>query len=157
MPSYKGHIIGGLAVYLLIMMSVVVYKFLPIQSVPQLAKWLVCTLVGALFPDLDIKSIGQKWFYRFIALISLLLLAYEQQHVFTMVSLCGLIPLLVSHRGMLHRWWFIGMVAMFYVFTMTYFVPNYYHAAVLDASFFSAGAASHLWLDGGWRLLFRIR
>lgn len=157
MPSYKGHIIGGLLTYCLVIAAAVVYKLFAIRSIPQLIEWLLCTLAGALFPDLDTKSMGQKWFYRGLACISILLIAYEKHQAFTVVSLCGLVPLLVNHRGLLHRWWFIVGVAALYVFTITRFVPSYYNAAFFNACFFIVGAASHLWLDGGIRLLSRVR
>jgi LexA-binding, inner membrane-associated putative hydrolase len=157
MSSYKGHLLGGCAVYLCIIMSAALCSVIETESLFRWMRWLCCTLIGALFPDLDTKSIGQKWFYRALLVASIMLIVYDQQKIFTIVSLGSLIPLLVNHRGLLHRWWFILGVAGVYVVAVTSLAPVQSDIALYDACFFLAGAASHLWLDGGFRLLLRVR
>jgi hypothetical protein len=156
MSSYKGHLFGGVFIYMMIVVGAAFYTMMSKVSFAQLIEWLLCTLAGALFPDLDIKSIGQKWFYRALACASIVLLIYEKQQAFTIVSLCGLVPLLVNHRGILHRSWFILSVASIYMIVIAHVAPSYIEAAFVDACFFVLGAFSHLWLDGGWRLLIKI-
>lgn len=156
MSSYKGHLLGGLFIYMLIVVAAACYAMMSTVSFAQLIEWLLCTLAGALFPDLDIKSIGQKWFYRALACMSIIFLISEKQQLFTIVSLCGLVPLLVNHRGMLHRSWFIIGIACLYMIVIANVAPSYIEAAFADACFFVLGALSHLWLDGGWRLIIRI-
>ena len=59
MPNYKGHIVGGTVTYLVVL-QVIKHAQPNIHVVLQ---GLVFCLLGSLFPDIDVKSKGQKIFY----------------------------------------------------------------------------------------------
>ena len=66
MSNYRGHLIGACIVY-----SVIIFVLsFHTKSFITLTEWLLCTLLGSLFPDIDTKSKGQKLFYRFTFLIA---------------------------------------------------------------------------------------
>jgi uncharacterized metal-binding protein len=147
MPGYKGHLIGGLAAFALLL------YFLQNQcATTSIAmQWLGCTLAGALFPDIDVKSKGQKYFY-WIVLSALIFLFATQQ--LEMLAACGIIsvtPMLCKHRGIFHEMWFVialpcvvwGCASMAY--------PQYTESFFFFALFFVVGALSHLYLDRGIR------
>jgi len=67
MPGYKGHLVGGTVAYGLLffgLVGVVVKQ----PSMLTAGEWLLFALAGSLFPDIDIKSKGQKYFYYVIFL-----------------------------------------------------------------------------------------
>lgn len=154
MPGYKTHLMGGIAAYFILALFIVVYLVNP--STPTLIEWFICALAGSLFPDIDIKSKGQKYFYWAILLGFAVLMYLNKFKLVAQLSLIACVPMLVNHRGMFHRLWFvIGVPFIAAVVLGTYF-PLYSHKALLDAAFFSAGAISHLWLDLGFRRMLRL-
>ncbi|MGC2310143.1 MAG: hypothetical protein WA432_00805 [Candidatus Babeliaceae bacterium] len=74
MPSYKGHLLGGLVVY-----SIALLFMATTLSWLTKGEWLLCTLFGALFPDIDIKSKGQKLFYALLLVIGSFFIKSDQK------------------------------------------------------------------------------
>ncbi len=67
MSGYRGHLVGGLVTF------VALRNFLiPLtgHTIPQEFVCLILTLLGALFPDVDIKSKGQQVFYSLALVIA---------------------------------------------------------------------------------------
>ena len=63
MPGYKGHIVGAALAFAGTLL--VVSKTYPPTPLTAL-QWFLLTILGALFPDVDIKSKGQGIFYRVV-------------------------------------------------------------------------------------------
>jgi hypothetical protein len=144
MPGYQGHIVGGAATFCGV--ALLVSKTYPPTPITAL-QWFLLTIVGALFPDVDIKSKGQGIFYRIIVLCLILLYLQKNWHLFAATSFLAMIPLLVRHRGLFHELWFVVVVP----FALAYFTMQSFPACktmlLLDAVFFAAGAVSHIILD----------
>ena len=77
MPGYRAHLVGGMAAYGITLYLLRSYC----GSVFVGAEWMLFALAGALFPDIDTKSMGQKFLYQ-ILLIILIILAIQQQEAF---------------------------------------------------------------------------
>lgn len=151
MSSYKGHLIGGCIAYGLLML--VLYRYNP--SYTKSVEWLFCCLAGSLFPDIDIKSKGQKYFYRFVLLLFCLLLFYKKHELFVCCSVIALIPMLVRHRGLFHELWFVVIApCALFVIVMNMW-PTLSYQFFFHVLFFIAGAISHLWLDRGFFRMIR--
>jgi len=144
MPGYRGHIVGGAATFCVA--ALVISKMYPPTLITAL-QWFLLTIVGSLFPDVDIKSKGQGIFYRFILLCLVLLYFQKKWDLFAATSFVAMIPLLVRHRGLFHNIWFVICVP----FTAAYFIaqsfPHHSTMLMLDALFFASGAISHIILD----------
>lgn len=151
MPGYKGHLVGGCVVYGALIS--VMYTRCPSQVVAL--GWLVCALAGSLFPDIDVKSKGQNYFYWLVLCIAIFFLFKRQLQSLAVLSIVSIIPMLVRHRGIFHRWWFIVVVAMGAGGLVCLYVPIYSRDVFLNVLFFIAGAFSHLWLDVGLRRMFK--
>jgi len=104
--NFKGHLTGGI-----ITSSVVTYgcyHFKPFFeenniTQPQLPIILGVCLFFSLFPDLDISSTPQKWFYRIIfCVIFYLYFVLNRIHDAVFLSLISFTPLLHKHRGWTH-------------------------------------------------------
>ena len=154
MPSYKGHLAGGIFAYL-----IALYCIITVQA-PSFAtglEWLLFTLAGSLFPDVDIKSKGQKLFYWVMLLLMLVLLINNQTQTMIIVAVLGIIPLLVAHRGIFHRLWFVIAVPLIVSWILCQYLPNCENTIIYDCLFFIVGAISHLWLDLGFARMMRWR
>lgn len=151
MPNYKKHLIGGLGAYTLLLIAVQHIKSI---SFFCSGEWLLCALAGSLFPDIDIKSKGQQFFYCLLLFIMLVLIIYHQFSLLAMCSVISIFPILVRHRGIFHRLWFVILFPLVVWYSITIFVPTISGILLFDTLFFIAGAVSHLWLDFGfWRML----
>jgi membrane-bound metal-dependent hydrolase YbcI (DUF457 family) len=114
-------------------------------------------LAGSLFPDIDVKSKGQKYFY-YVAFICLFVLAYQQHsQMFTCFSFLMITPMLVKHRGIFHSPRFVIALPLLVWVVVATLLPQRSSQLFVDTLFFIVGALSHLWLDFGtrqflWRL-----
>ncbi len=144
MPGYKAHIVGGVVTFAAV--SFVLNNYL--QPVPAVAfQWLGATILGALFPDVDIKSKGQGIFYKGMLVCLVLLLWKRQAYLFVIMSFLALVPVLVRHRGLFHQVWFVILMPLGIAFLVGQSFPIQSVVLLQAACFFSAGALSHIILD----------
>jgi len=155
MPGYKGHLLGGSAAFGLIYLAVSTAQ--PVGDPVQGAIWYVCTLAGALFPDIDTKSKGQKYFYWIVLGLMLYFFYKGQLLMLSYLALASITPMLVKHRGIFHNMWFIVGIIIGMHFLATKYAPTYAASVALYLIFFAAGALSHLYLDLGFRRMVRLR
>lgn len=146
MPGYKGHLVGGTVAYGLFLVGVI---GMAKPSLLMAGEWLLFALAGALFPDVDIKSKGQKYFY-FIVL--LFFIAFAAQQRFEMLACCSfvvMVPMLVRHRGIFHNPLFVTIVPLCAWGIVSSLKPAISQRFFVDVLFFIVGALSHIWLDLG--------
>jgi Predicted membrane-bound metal-dependent hydrolase (DUF457). len=144
------HIVGGVAVWL-----VAAYCLRPyIYSFQVLSVFLLCAIAGSLFPDIDVKSKGQKFFYSIMAPGYIFLFAQGQYALCFVVGLCALMPILSTHRGLFHRWWFLISFASLWGLAIVRMFPQYIELTSMATVFFILGSLSHLWLDFGLSKMF---
>ena len=148
MPCYDKHLLGGLA------------TFIPLAFIigtkdttnATYIQWLFFSLFGSLFPDIDIKSHIQKWFYT-MAFITLCFLYLSGKKISPAWALLA-IPLIVRHRGLFHSPRFLLFLAISLAALFQFNgLQNYQDFRIL-ALFFLAGTYSHLILDLGLRKFF---
>jgi membrane-bound metal-dependent hydrolase YbcI (DUF457 family) len=143
MPGYRGHLIGGGITYLALMYFLKAYN----PDASTMFQGILFCLAGALFPDIDIKSMGQKYFYLAMIAGLFLCLLYEKYPWFIGLAFLSMIPLLVRHRGIFHSLFFICCVSCVSVVCILFYKTEYSTLAVSNALFFTAGAWSHILLD----------
>jgi LexA-binding, inner membrane-associated putative hydrolase len=152
MPGYKGHLSGGLVLFVSCLLLVKQY-YCP--SLCTIIEWLSCTLLGSVFPDIDVKSKGQKWFYWLLLVLFLYLFACRSYFILSIFGIIALVPMLVRHRGLFHKAWFILLIGATIVMLTAAVAPSYVTRVSFDLFFFLIGAFSHLWLDFGFRRMLR--
>jgi hypothetical protein len=151
MPNYKGHLLGG-CITGIIALGIMKQEQTTITTALEL---LGCCLLGSLFPDIDIKSKGQKIFYRLIGAILCFLLLQKKLIMGAFVGLVSTIPLLVRHRGIFHNPFFIIAGAGAFIIIVNQTNSPYAVGLSWDIVFFTLGALSHVALDRGIvRILF---
>ena len=151
MPGYKEHLTAGTVVYTA-GLFVVRHRCC---SVSMAAELFACTLAGSLFPDIDITSKAQRSYYLLMGTIALWCLAMPYHGGIAFVLPALIMPPLVKHRGITHRWWFIALFTYSVWAVGVRFIPTWHETLTLDAWFFIAGAFSHLLLDLGPRRMWR--
>lgn len=150
MSNYKGHLAGGIFVYLL---SIYYIASQQEVSLGTGLEWLLFCLAGALFPDVDVKSKGQKIFYWLLLILALILLINHRVQALMALGIIGVIPMIVPHRGIFHRLWFVILIPTMGAWVTCSYLPHCTSIIVYDTLFFIIGAISHLWLDYGFRRL----
>lgn len=143
MPGYRGHILAGSLFYFLI-----VWAFKLTTKTPALLiTWFICTLAGALFPDIDTKSKGQKIFYFLFAIFVASSIFTKQYSLGAWASLVSFTPLLTNHRGLFHSTLFLAVLIFSLTYSLTILFPVYKAIIIPCAVFFALGVATHLLFD----------
>lgn len=143
MPGYRGHLVGGVITYAVTMQ---VLKYAQ-PNAHVILQGLVCCLLGSLFPDVDVKSKGQKVFYYLLLSFLLYCLFAHKWRMFVMASVLGVTPLLVRHRGIFHEVWFLLLVTLAMMVAVTSLQKAYEPVLLSNCFFFFAGCLSHVFLD----------
>jgi len=154
MPGYKGHLVGGCVAFGLLV-GVLVGIALKQPSITTMIEWLLFALAGSLFPDIDIKSKGQKYFYYMVFLFFIVLVMQKRLEMLSCFSFIIITPLLVRHRGIFHSPGFIIATSLALWVFVSICMPRISHQFFFDMLFFMAGALSHVWLDFGLRQMIR--
>lgn len=148
MPGYKAHTLGSLIITILALGACnVFYQITAFKAF----EWIGFAVIGGLFPDLDTKSFGQKWFYRILFLSAIVLFALKQYYLLSIEALVGFIPLLFKHRGLFHSPWFLSFITIGSVFAAVYYFPHYATSIYIDGAFFWFGMMIHLFMDRYFR------
>ncbi len=154
MPGYRGHLLGGAAAAGLLLSALSCLGIVvptPLCGI----EWILACLAGSLFPDVDIKSKGQKLFYWILFGLFVYLYIRKKLMMLGLFSIIGILPMLVRHRGLFHKWWFIVGVPFLLAALTSHYFPQYKNALFFDALFFVVGALSHLLLDLGPKRTFK--
>jgi membrane-bound metal-dependent hydrolase YbcI (DUF457 family) len=148
MPGYKAHLVGGVAVYGLALYLLSSH----VQPTAITAiEWLFFALAGSLFPDIDVKSKGQKYSYSALLIVLIILVGRGYFEVAAIVGILSMIPMIVRHRGLFHQFWFIVLCAGAVAFFCVHMMQLPCRPLLFDTFFFVIGAFSHLLLDRGLR------
>ena len=146
MASGKGHLFGGFVFLLLFIHIDSNYFYRP--STIDLILYLAIGMMFAVWPDVDIKSYGQKFFYIIFFMVDVFLIYSQEYKIAAYFGLIIILPILAKHRGWTH-----STPAMFLVPAPLLLYPMYV-TNTFDLSgfpFYSAaltGYFSHLLLDG---------
>lgn len=143
MPSYRGHLIGGVVTY--VMMLQLIKHVDP--SVHIVVQGLLFCLLGSLFPDIDVKSKGQKIFYILLLVFLCYCLLVRRWDLFVVLSLLGITPLLARHRGLFHEVWFLLCLTLGIIVCLKSCSKQCDALLLANSSFFFMGCLSHVVLD----------
>jgi len=146
LPGYKGHIAAALVLGaggLALINWLAWFRPEPWQA----AVLLGCIVLGALFPDVDTDSRGQKLFYFLLLIINLALMIMGHYRWAAILGFLAMLPVAAKHRGFIHTWWAMLIIplavfilpAVFYQISWIILLP-FYLASVF-------GYFTHLLLD----------
>lgn len=152
MANFKGHVFGA------ILFFAIIIWFFALLAMPNLtlAQWLMCTISGALFPDIDIKSKGQQLFYGLLLFILLLIVLNGSYKFAILISLVSFLPFISVHRGIFHNFWFLLFLIISVNAILSHIMPEYRNEILINSCFFTLGIISHLILDMGFKKAFKF-
>ena len=116
------------------------------EPLPMAALAGIC-LAGALFPDIDTDSKGQKLFYILLIALDGLLLWQRRVTEAAWLGLAGLVPPLMQHRGFTHTLWCLLLCVAALFWAPQWLGLCTQAQAIPISAAFGAGYASHLLLD----------
>ena len=146
MPSYRGHLAGGAATFILVQQLTQKVAIFPKSPKYLFLAAMACAL-GSLFPDIDTKSMGQKIFYMILSMLTFASIISKQWALLPAIFPVVLLPFLVRHRGITHRILFVTLVPLLIPLIVSTCTPGFYKTAWLIYIYFTSGALSHLALD----------
>lgn len=150
MPTYKTHLVGGVVTFLL---SLIVAGSLcnTISFAPHdYLLYLAATCLGALFPDIDTRSMIQRFLLFLILILCICAFIYQWWVLLVGVLFVILWLAIVKHRTTTHRKRFIFLLPLVIIAFVAIKYPEYLKQAVIAYAFFVSGALSHIFLDFGF-------
>jgi membrane-bound metal-dependent hydrolase YbcI (DUF457 family) len=154
--NFKGHLTGGMVTGTVLTASAFVLSEASGIPAPPLllGQIFAVALFFSLFPDLDISSIPQRWFFRGIFVILLILGYYERFEEATLLAIVAITPLLNNHRSWTHNFLsvllFPVVIAGIYEYLLT--KEKFFQSFSVDR--IAQHLADHRWLViacmGGW-------
>lgn len=111
----------------------------------------VTCLAGALFPDIDTSSVGQRLFYLILLVVDIWLIASGEYRWAAYLGAVAIIPILSPHRGWTHEVWAAIVVPLPLLLVPWLLMDQPLEQCLPLALAFSAGYFSHLLLDGRLR------
>jgi energy-converting hydrogenase Eha subunit A len=151
MPGYKGHLAGGLFFGVMGLVGSALLGWLVPNPLLAVGLMGFC-LLGALFPDVDTDSKGQRLFYAVFVMVDFGLILNEQYIWAAWLGLFAMLPAVGSHRGWTHTWWAMLLVPI-PILAIPAIVQDIVTAKGLFPFYlaFVFGYFSHLLLDGEFR------
>jgi len=148
MPGYKIHLFGGLFFYLILLALTFSLGFLNIFSSLDLLSCAMFIFLGSIFPDIDIVSKGQRFYYYALLIFIIYGIAIKRIDLYLIGLILGVLPLVTKHHGLVHNPWFNIVVSISLIFYLRQFDQT--HAiSFWSGLFFLFGVFSHLILDFG--------
>jgi len=143
MPNYKAHLAVGFLTYVGVINLIPSHYY----ATDMIADGLLLCLIGSLFPDVDVKSNGQKIFYSLLAVLMIHLVMLKAWFWLSLVALMAIVPLLVRHRGIFHNILFLLFLGLLFALGAQCFTYDRMSLILCNSLFFTVGCVSHVLLD----------
>ncbi len=146
MPNSRVHLLAGGAVYAGLYSIMKHIGHMDSFSWPIQGFLCGLTLLGSIFPDIDVASNMQKTFYKSMVFILPLSFFLNRRCFFVLLFLCGLFQVL-RHRGITHNPLFLIVAPFSLGLGIALQQPHHLSVLLTSCIFLSAGALSHVALD----------
>ena len=100
MAGGRGHIWGGFFFVIIFIYTISNYFYNP--SLLEIILYIALACMFSVWPDIDIKSYGQKFFYIIFFLADLFFIITEEYKIAAYFGLIIILPILAKHRGWTH-------------------------------------------------------
>ena len=154
MPSYKVHLVGGVASYGVVYALGSLLGTMSGATAFDHLLFLSFALFGSIFPDLDITSKVQRLFFLCM-IVALPLALIRSTTAFLVLGGVCVALLVIGHRTITHQIWFLvlfpGALTLYTVSQS----PSITQQAITSCIFFIVGGLSHRLLDLGPRRFFK--
>ncbi len=147
MPGYRTHLIAGTLVFAGCASLAAPFMHPEDKTICVWALFLGSTLLGALFPDIDVPSKMQRFFYIMVIGVLAIALVVKNYTLFMGTGAGAIAVAFLRHRTITHRVWFMTLLACVLMGAGIFFFPSSERWCLLAGLFFVVGAWSHLLLD----------
>ena len=100
MAGGRGHLGGGIIFVIIFIYTITNYFYKP--TLTEIVIYFALASMFSVWPDIDIKSHGQKFFYTIFFLTDLFFIINEEYKVASYFGLIIILPVLAKHRGWTH-------------------------------------------------------
>jgi len=140
--NFKGHLTAGIVTGFAV--SGLASLFSPVTPWAIFQLTTIATLF-ALFPDLDTSSIPQRWFYRCVFVLLVILSIQGKYQLAALFAIVALMPILSTHRGWTHSPLAACLSPFVFAFFYEYLLtkPAHVYAVSLDKIF--SHVSNHIW------------
>lgn len=145
MPGYRTHLVGGLVAFGLT--GILLAPVLKSLSSSYIALYVMMSLVGSLFPDIDIASKMQRMFFIGVTGLGVLTLLTNKPIHFFVIGFLVLMVTLLRHRTLTHNFFFLASMPFAVAYSLFYLYKIPTDLMINSAIFFAMGAFSHVLLD----------
>jgi energy-converting hydrogenase Eha subunit A len=109
---FRGHVTIGVLTYPIALVPIAAWiSYRENFAINQLGQvWrelLICfalCILGAMFPDIDVKSKSQRIIYSILVPADLILILFHYYREAAIIGFFGILPNILKHRGQLHSW-----------------------------------------------------
>ena len=145
MAGHRAHLVVGSIAYF-VGLSLV---WREVSSVEQPLCWYGASILGALFPDVQTKSLGQKLFYLLgVASLGWFLVHGQFWPFVAIASILALPSFLRKEGGLLHDPFFVVLAPIMIAWGLASMSLSGFSGFAHNVFFFAAGTTAHLLLDG---------
>ncbi|MBM3892852.1 metal-dependent hydrolase [Candidatus Dependentiae bacterium] len=146
MPNSRVHLLAGGIVFAGLYCIMKQTSLMTGFGLPQHTFLLGVTLLGSIFPDIDVASNMQKTFYKSMIFILPISFIINRRAFFVLLFLCGLFQVL-RHRGITHNPVFLIVTPLAIAGLVAHQQPGHMNELLTSCIFLSTGALSHVGLD----------
>ena len=100
MAGGKTHIWGGFVFVIIFIYTITNYFYQP--ALIEVVIYFALACMFSVWPDIDIKSYGQKFFYIIFFITDLFFIINEEYKIASYFGLIIILPVLAKHRGWTH-------------------------------------------------------
>lgn len=145
MPGYKTHLVGGVASFAA--MSLLLSATMARVSSTTFLFYLSCSLLGSIFPDIDVASKMQRLFFIVATGALSCALLTNRTSCFLIIGGSVLLVTLLRHRTITHQVGFLVGMPLFFALGAVYLYQLPFNFVVNSTIFFITGCLSHVLLD----------
>lgn len=147
MPGYKTHLIAGTCAAMgmhAFLASNTPYLAPPLSALPLFC---LCSLLGSIFPDIDIPSKMQRIFYKTACVIIIIAIMQQSPTTLSIITFFIILIPFIKHRTITHHPLFIILFPCALLAYVPHTDSSFFTSGFIAYLFFIIGAISHIMLD----------
>ncbi|HOL80855.1 MAG TPA: metal-dependent hydrolase [Ignavibacteriales bacterium] len=148
MSNYKGHFFFNLIIFIPFVFFINKYFFVELHISQKIINYVLLLSISILFtlwPDIDTKSVGQRYFYIVFFIADIILIITDKLNEAALLGLMAMLPIISNHRGFFH-----SLFAVFFFPAVFLLAPGLYHQSftyskiIVGLPYYLAGVLGYL-------------
>lgn len=155
MSNYRTHFFFNLVIFIPFVYLINKYFYYDVSTFDKILNFSILFSISVIFtlwPDIDIKSIGQKYFYVVFFVTDIILIATNKINEAALLGLLTMLPMITNHRGFFHSLFAVFFFpSIFLIAPMIYYKSFTISKMLIGIPYYLAGVVGyfgHYLLDG---------